>query len=66
MKKDLIVSVGTSTDTATAMAIANGCGGFYQGIPPIMQGMATEQGWTLPCVVTENEDGFVVSWEPVV
>ncbi len=65
MKKDLIVAVGTSSEDATALAIANGCGGFYMGVPPIMQPMAEEQGWTLPCVVTENEDGFVVSWQPV-
>ena len=66
MKKDLIVPVGTSSADATALAIANGCSGFYTGIPPIMQAMATEQGWTLPCVVTEDENGMVVSWAPVV
>lgn len=66
MKKDLIVAVGTSSEDATALAIANGCGGFYMGVPPIMQGMATEQGWTLPCVVTEDENGMVVSWAPAV
>jgi len=65
MKKDLIVPVGTSPQDATALAIANGCGGFYVGIPPIMQAMAEEQGWTLPCVVTEDENGLVIGWEPV-
>jgi hypothetical protein len=65
MDKDLIVEAGTPVDAATAMALANGCRGFYTGVPPIMQPMAEEQGWTLPCVVTENEDGFVVSWQPV-
>jgi len=66
MDKDLIVEAGTPADAATAMAIANGCRGFYQGIPPIMQPMAEAQGWTLPCVVTEDENGMVVSWAPAV
>lgn len=65
MQKDLIVPIGTSTETATALAVANGCTGFYLGVPPVMSAMAIEQGWTLPCVVTENEDGIVVAWAPV-
>lgn len=65
MTKSLIVPVGTSSDDATALAVANGCAGFYTGIPPVLQEMATEQGWTLPCVITEDESGVVISWEPV-
>ena len=65
MKKDLIVVAGTPNEEATALALANGCVGFYQGIPPVLQGMAAEQGWTLPCVITENEDGIVTSWQPL-
>lgn len=65
MKKDLIVVAGTPAEEATALAIANGCVGFYQGIPPIMRTLAEAQGWTLPCVVEEDEEGNVVSWAPV-
>ena len=65
MQKDLIVVEGTPEEEATALAIAQGCVGFYQGIPLSMQAMAEAQAWTLPCVVTENEDGVVTSWQPL-
>lgn len=65
MKKDLIVVVGTPEDEATALAVANGCTGYYQGVPPALQGQAEAEGWTLPCVITEDGDGVVVSWTPV-
>lgn len=65
MKKDLIVAPGTSTEEATALAIANNCVGFYVGIPPALQGQAELEGWTLPCVITEDGEGVVVSWAPV-
>jgi hypothetical protein len=65
MKKDLIALVGTSTEAATVLAIQHGCVGFYMGVPPVMSGQAEAEGWVLPCVVTENEDGVVVAWEAV-
>jgi hypothetical protein len=65
MKKDLIALVGTSTEAATDLAIKHGCVGFYMGVPPVMSGQAEAEGWVLPCVVTENEDGVVVAWEAV-
>lgn len=65
MQKFLIVVVGTPADQATALAVANGCVGFYTGIPPVLQGQAAAEGWTLPCIVTEDETGTVVSWAPV-
>lgn len=65
MNKFLIVVLGTPAPAATALAVANGCVGFYTGIPPVLQGQAEAEGWTLPCVVTENEDGVVVAWAPV-
>lgn len=64
-QKWLVVAVGTPAADAIALAVANGCVGFYQGVPPVLQETATEQGWTLPCVITEDENGVVVSWEPV-
>lgn len=66
MSKHLIVVAGTPDADATALAIANGCVGYYQGIPPVWQGLAEEQGWSLPCVVTEDEAGDVTSWAPAV
>lgn len=65
MQKDLIVAVGTSSEEATALALANGCVGFYTGVPPKWAALSEEQGWTLPCVITEDENGAVVSWAPV-
>jgi hypothetical protein len=65
MSKHLIVVAGTPDADATALAIANGCVGYYQGIPPVWQVLAQEQGWNLPCVVTEDDAGNVVSWAPV-
>lgn len=65
MKKDLIVPVGTSPQDATEVALARGCTGFYIGIPPAMIAQAAADGWILPCVVTEDEDGNVVAWEAI-
>lgn len=65
MQKYLIVVAGTASEEATALAVANGCAGFYQGVPPILQAQAAAESWTLPCVVTEDESGVVVSWAPV-
>jgi hypothetical protein len=61
----LIVTAGTPSEEATALAVANGCAGFYQGVPPILQAQAQAESWTLPCTVTEDENGVVVSWAPV-
>jgi hypothetical protein len=51
---------------AVAITVANGAAGYYTGIPPKWSGISTEQGWTLPCVIEEDEEGNVVSWAPVV
>lgn len=65
MTKHLIVPAGTPDADATALAIAQGCVGYYQGIPPFCAAMAAEQGWTLPCVIDEDAEGNVVGWLPV-
>jgi hypothetical protein len=65
MYKDLIAPTGTTPESATSLAIQHGCVGFYIGIPPVMSAQAEAEGWVLPCVVTENEDGMVVAWEAV-
>jgi len=64
--KSLVVPSGFPAETATELAIANGCGGFYTGIPPVWAVLAEEQAWTIPCIVTEDENGNVTSWTPVV
>jgi len=64
MQKDLIVVAGTPVEEATALAVANGCVGFYTGIPPKWASLSVEQGWLLPCVVTTDDSGAVTSWSP--
>lgn len=61
----LVVPSDFPPETATDLAIANGCSGFYSGIPPKWVVLSQEQGWTLPCAVTEDEEGNVTSWAPV-
>ena len=61
----LVVPVDFPTDTATELAIANGCAGFYSGTPPKWVVLSESQGWTLPCVVVTDEYDTVLSWSPV-
>jgi hypothetical protein len=61
----LVVPVDFPADTATALAIANGCAGFYSGTPPKWAVLSEAQGWTLPCVVVTDEYDTVLSWSPV-
>lgn len=62
--KWLVFSAPAPAD-AVATTLANDAVGYYTGVPPKWQALAEEQGWTLPCVVTEDENGNVVSWAPV-
>ena len=62
----LVVPVDFPSEIATQLAIANNCAGFYSGIPPKWAVLSNTQGWTLPCVVIEDEAGNVLSWFPVV
>lgn len=61
----LIVSEGTSFDSALSLAQANDCVGWYTGIPPVYQAQAAAEGWVLPCVVLMNDDGIIISWSRV-
>lgn len=63
--KWLIVDPSTSFDDALAMSTANDCVGWYSGVPPVWQGMSADQGWTLPCTVTQDAEGDVTGWAPV-
>jgi hypothetical protein len=62
----LVVPVDFPPDTATELAIINGCAGFYSGTPPKWVVISEAQGWTLPCVVVTDESDTVLSWSPVV
>ena len=61
----LIVSEGTSFDSALSLAQANDCVGWYTGIPPVYQAQSAAEGWVLPCVVVMNEEGMIINWTPV-
>lgn len=61
----LVVTVDFPSDTATELALTNGCAGFYSGIPPKWVSLSEAQSWTLPCVVETDEYDTVVSWTPV-
>jgi hypothetical protein len=61
----LIVPEGFPSETATELAIANGCAGFYTGTPPKWVVISGEQGWTLPSLVVTDEYDTVLSWAPV-
>jgi hypothetical protein len=61
----LVVPVDFPSDTATELAVANGCAGFYSGLPPKWGAISEAQGWTLPCVVVTDEYDTVLSWSPV-
>lgn len=63
--KALVVPADFPSDTATALALANGCAGFYTGIPPKWVALSETQAWTLPCVVETDEYDTVLSWTPV-
>jgi len=64
-QKILIVAPGTETSVAIQMAVANGCCAFLSGIPLSMQAQAEAEGWTVPCVITEDETGAIIAWAPV-
>lgn len=63
--KFLIASPTMTADEARDLAIANGCGGYYMTYPPVWQDQAGVEMWTVPCVVTLNDEGTVASWTPV-
>lgn len=64
-QKILIATEDMPTNEAVQMAIANGCCAFFTGIPTSMQAQASAEGWTLPCVITEDETGTIIAWGPV-
>lgn len=64
-QKLAIVAVGTPPADAVALAETYACGGYYTGLPEVWSTQAAAEGWTLPCVVTQNlETGEIVAWIP--
>lgn len=53
-QKWLIAPVGSSPDDNLAVCAAEGCVGFYTGVPPFLQAQAQAEGWVLPCFWTEE------------
>lgn len=64
VQKYLIVDLGTAPADATALAVTHGCCGFYTGLPENLTTQAAAEGWTLPCVLTDDGTGAIVAWEP--
>jgi len=63
--KALVVPTDFPSEQATELALANGCAGFYTGVPPKWVELSVAQGWTLPCIVETDDDGVVLFWAPV-
>ena len=59
-----LVAPGVSPEDAYALAVSNGCGGYYLSVPPVWQAQADADGWTYPCIVTLT-DGVVSDWTPI-
>lgn len=53
-QKWLIASIGSSFDENVAICAAEGCVGFYEGIPPFLAQQAQQEQWVLPHFWTEE------------
>ncbi len=53
-QKWLIAPVGSDLDANLAICQAEGCVGFYTGIPPFLQAQAEAEAWVLPHFWTEE------------
>lgn len=66
MTQDLLIAPPTwSTSECVTVATTEHCCAFLTGVPPVYEAISTEQGWTLPCVITEDETGAVTAWRAV-
>lgn len=63
--KVLVIAADYPPEEATQLAVANGCAGFYTGIPPKWVQLSEAQSWTLPCIVETDAEDVVLSWAPV-
>lgn len=65
MQDLLIVPSDWSTAESTGTAIAEGCVAYYTGIPPVLEPIAQADGWTVPCVITEDDTGAISAWRAI-
>jgi hypothetical protein len=65
MQDLLIVPPTWTASEATALAVSECCVAYLVGIPPVYAMQADAQGWSLPCVVTEDADGSISAWRAV-
>jgi hypothetical protein len=64
--KWLIVDSHISFETAREKSELHNCAGWINGVPPAMQFLASEQGWSIPCVIVQDEqEGEILSWYEV-
>lgn len=61
-QKWLIAQVGSDMQANLDICAAEGCVGFYSGVPPFLQAQALSENWVLPCFWTEE---VVVPEDPV-
>lgn len=64
-QKLLVVDAQMPMADAIQLAVLNACCALLQGIPNSLIMQAQTEGWTIPCVLTEDETGAIVSWEAV-
>lgn len=65
MQDLLIVPPTWSASEATSVAVSESCVAYLVGIPPVYMAQADAEGWTVPCVVTEDADGSISAWRAV-
>ena len=65
MQDLLIVPPTWSASEATSVAVSEACVAYLVGIPPVYAMQADAEGWTVPCVVTEDADGSISAWRAV-
>ena len=62
MQDLLIVPPTWTVSEATSVAVSEACVAYLVGIPPVYMAQADAEGWTVPCVVTEDADGSISAW----
>lgn len=65
MQDLLIAPPSWSATECVTVATTENCCAYLTGIPPVYEALASEQGWTVPCVITEDDGGAVTSWRAI-
>lgn len=53
-QKWLIAETDSDTEANLEICAAQGCCGFFRGVPPFLEQRAREEAWVLPCFWTED------------